>query len=227
MKSTSAVIRRQRSVTQSVTSAFCSTLLLYACCFSVPALAEEDDDDVLDYTAAIFGVAQKYDSEFVSQSVPTGMDWGSWYQVTVAFKNKGPATWSPGVVRLVNAGSSDFGTAEVPLTYEVGVGGTASFTFGIKSECNSWSSVLVIPVCTQSQPSFTWMMAGPTGTFGPASPVLSNLIGSSGGSQQPLPPSGSKGLPRPAVPLIDQIIPGSPPPAGVPNLGSWVPTIPF
>lgn len=169
-----------------------------------------DDDDLLDMAPVIFADNRHYASEFDSQSVPTAMNYGNWYAVTVAFRNTGTKPWRPGEVRLINASRDDFGVSEVALSQEIGPDAIASFSFNVKYDCKRWVYV-PIPICSDSQPNFSWVMAGPNGEFGPASPVKSGLIGSgdsdSGGGALP-------GRPNPA--MVDLEIPGVPPPKDLP-----------
>jgi hypothetical protein len=79
-------------------------------------------------------------AEFYSQALPTGMKYGSWYQVSIEYQNTGTLPWEPGMVRLVNATGGDFGVNDVPLKYKVGAGGVASFSFNVKIECRSYLS---------------------------------------------------------------------------------------
>lgn len=180
--------------------------------FSSAWAREDANDDLLEMAVAIFKDNRMYMSEFESQVVPTGMNYGSWYQVSVMFRNIGTMPWIPGDVRLVNAVGSNFGVSEVPLAHEVGPGGVANFAFSIKSECGSW---LPFPyfLCADPEPDFTWAMASSSGGFGPPSPKLRNIYQ---GNTQP-PSGGGNTLPRqPTVPMIDQEIPFSPPPKDPP-----------
>jgi len=174
---------------------------------------DTEDDELLNIVAALAAIGGTYAAEFHSQNVPTGMSYGSWYQVSVQYKNTGARAWIPGVVRLVNATGYDFGVSEVPLTYEVGTGGVATFSFSIKKECGTY---LPFPFfsCADSQPKFSWIMAGESGSFGSASPVLSDLYG----RDDPQIPDGGGGElpPQPSTPMVDLFIPLAPPPTTAP-----------
>ncbi|GAA7768904.1 hypothetical protein HpMS107_49760 [Helicobacter pylori] len=100
----------------------------------------ENYDDLLDMASAIFKNHRVYGAEFYSQALPTGMKYGSWYQVSIEYQNTGTLPWEPGMVRLVNATGGDFGVNDVPLKYKVGAGGVASFSFNVKIECRSYLS---------------------------------------------------------------------------------------
>lgn len=192
---------------QSVIFAACAALL------ASPAWADEaTDDDILDMAVGIFKDNRMYASEFHSQVVPTEMDYGSWYQVSVAFKNTGAMPWMPNNVRLINAGGSNFGISEVPLANEVGPGGIATFNFSIRSEC-SFRMPFPYLLCVDSEPDFTWMMANSSGGFGPASPMVKNVYE---GHRKPPAGRDTDLPPQPAVPMIDLTIPFAPPPKDPP-----------
>lgn len=76
-------------------------------------------------------------AKFAGQSVPSVMNAGQTYQVTVQFQNTGTATWNPS--QSFNLGTqnprdgTEWTTYRVPVPSNIAPGQTANFTFNVKA----------------------------------------------------------------------------------------------
>jgi RHS repeat-associated protein len=73
-------------------------------------------------------------AEFVSQTVPSAMDPGQTYSVSVTMKNTGSTAWSPGSYKLGSQNPQDnttWGPSRVELAASVAPGNNGTFTFNV------------------------------------------------------------------------------------------------
>ena len=100
----------------------------------VPALKEA-------YTAIGKQVKKSLYSQFVSQSVPSQMNAGQTYTVSVTYKNIGQGTWN--TAEAFNLGSqnvrdnSTWGISRVHVPSSIGPGQTATFRFNVRAPSNT------------------------------------------------------------------------------------------
>lgn len=111
------------------------------------------------------------DAQFISQFVPTVMNPGQTYSVSVTMKNIGSAAWAPGSYRLGSQNPADntiWGLNRVELSSSVAPGANATFNFDI------------LAPATPGPYNFQWRMAlGTSHWFGASSSNVQVDVGTS------------------------------------------------
>jgi hypothetical protein len=118
------------------------------------------------------------DAQFVRQSVPTYMDPGATYAVSVTLRNTGTTTWAAGGTYRLKSIGANWGSSTVVLPQSVPSGGEAIFNFNV-----------VVPAQAGSY-AFRWQMER-TGIvlFGQQTPSVQITVGN--GGYEP-PPTGGE-----------------------------------
>ncbi len=115
-------------------------------------------------------------AQFVSQSVPTTMDPGGVYNVSITMYNNGAATWNAGEnFALWSEETKDWEPDFVTVAYNVAPGESYTFDFDVTAPS---------PLSGSGTYIFQWRMAKPGGGFGQVTEAVSIQVG--GGNPCPM-----------------------------------------